>query len=298
MPYWKISYSLKNKQLFSDDEALSEIEFSLMEAGADGVYAENNGLVQVCINTFSSKDAHFFASQNTDPFFDSYTLEEIPETNWTQASKDLLEPIEIGRLKVIPVTSSDAVLSQYSDGASNKETLFIIPGMGFGTGHHATTKTVISFLQSDEVMQVISDLQKSAIHPMILDFGTGSGILAIACKKIFPQCSIIAVDNDKDAIENAKENAGLNNIANITFQVGDQPCFSSDIIIANIYAELLQQFEKDFYANLSSVGILIISGIMQEKSGLIDSSFLSTRWIPIESKIERGWMTRMYRKRK
>jgi ribosomal protein L11 methyltransferase len=296
MSYWKIIYTLADRSLFARDEALAEIEYQLMDGGAAGVYAEEAGIITAFIEAASSDEAAAFALAHLLDQFSAYTIESVPETNWTQSSTELLEQITIKDLTIMPVTDADAAARAQQLG-SPSAALFIIPGMGFGTGHHATTKTVMQHLQSSQMRNSIQQWHDNSTPLRILDFGTGSGILALAARRLFPDALLHAVDNDPAAIDNARENAQINNMTDITFEVDDRPRHQADIIIANIYAELLQQFEPDFHQQLTAVGMLITSGIMQEKASLMDSSFPTQRWELLDSTTVDGWMTRMYRKK-
>jgi ribosomal protein L11 methyltransferase len=296
MSYWKIIYTLADRSLFAFDEALAEIEYQLMEAGAVGVYAEETGIIIAFIEAASSNVAGTFAQTHLSEQLKTYTIEPVPDTNWTQSSTELLEKIIIEDLTIIPVADAAAARAQQQLSKSSSA-IFIIPGMGFGTGHHATTKTVMQYLQSSQLREEAKKWHDQSTPLRILDFGTGSGILALLARRLFPGALLYAVDNDPAAIDNAIENAQINGITDITFEVDDRPRHQADIIIANIYAELLQQFEQDFYRQLPAVGMLITSGIMQEKASLIDSSFPTERWELLDSTTADGWMTRMYRKK-
>lgn len=297
MSYWKIIYTLADRSLFAADEALAEIEYQLMDGGAAGVYGEESGIITAFLEAASSNEAAAFAQAHLSDQFSTYSIESVPETNWTQSSTELLEQITIEGLTIIPVTDADAAARAQQQLNLLNASLFIIPGMGFGTGHHATTKTVMQYLQSSQTRMGIQQWHDYSVRLRILDFGTGSGILALAARRLFPEALLHAVDNDPAAIDNARENAQINLITDITFEVDDRPRHQADIIIANIYAELLQQFEPDFHQQLTAVGMLITSGIMQEKASLIDSSFPTQRWELLDSTIVDGWMTRMYRKK-
>ena len=291
MTYWLITFNLSTVCQSMSDEERSELEFSLIEAGAEGLYSTSSESLHCFLSSLNEQDAITFAKSQISDQLLSFEVTSVPEENWTQRSNELLQPIHIGTLQIIPVTDSTAAykIQQTLTEEEIKNKLFIIPGMGFGTGHHATTKTVLTFL--DEACKKFN--QKS----VILDFGTGSGILAIAAAKLLPQSRITAVDNDSAAIDNAIENAAMNKVPQISFCVEALPLHHADIILANIYAELLQEFASDFYTHLSSSGILIISGIMQEKAQLIDSSFPPKKWELLKDKNEQGWVSRMYKKK-
>src|SRR5205085_7037613 len=102
--------------------------------------------------------------------------------------------------------------------------IVITPKMSFGTGHHATTFMMIQQMQDVDFK-----------NKKVLDFGTGTGILAILAEKL-GATKITAIDNDEWSISNANENIKTNNCRNIQLLLSDSPMLSQkfDVILANI----------------------------------------------------------------
>lgn len=177
--------------------------------------------------------------QNFDPI-----VEEVVD----RVEPFYLPPIQIEKFKITPVQS-------FERPPENNEVL-IIPGMGFGTGHHETTRDVIA------LMQEIDDQISS-----VLDFGTGSGILSIVASKIFKPSKLVALDNDEEALKNASENLFMNGVtAQVTTSFSDIPY---DLILANVYAEVLTE------QRLFKGKWCILSGILKEKSDSVLEVYLS-----------------------
>lgn len=145
--------------------------------------------------------------------------------------------------------------------------LVIPAGAAFGTGDHATTAMSLRMLEA------ISRGRKKDWS--MLDLGTGSGIFALA-GKCFGAGQVVAVDNDPTAIATAKENARVNGITGIDFDVVDATRLSRshrfDLITANLYSELLITILPRTKSMLKRNGALILSGILRvQERGVISA---------------------------
>ena len=151
---------------------------------------------------------------------------EVDDEDWARRSQEHLSPVAIGRVLVLPAASLRAPVSSLpSDGNIAPLHVVIQPSMGFGTGHHATTRLCLLALQT-------ADLHGA----FMLDVGTGSGILAIAAARL-GAARVLGLDNDADAIQSANENLALNpGAGNVAFQVADLLTIvlpTADLIVAN-----------------------------------------------------------------
>ena len=127
----------------------------------------------------------------------------------------------------------------------------IIPHCAFGAGHHETTSMMIDSL-------LAADLSGKNV----LDHGTGTGVLAIFAKHL-GAAQVIAVDIDEKSVENAKENAALNN-EKIEVRLGDRvPEGKYDIILANIHRNVLLANMSAYAASLQAGGELLLSGFYE-----------------------------------
>tara|TARA_Y100000768_G_scaffold386351_1_gene374558 strand:+ start:2852 stop:3742 length:891 start_codon:yes stop_codon:yes gene_type:complete len=211
---------------------------------------------------------------------------EIPElTIKTIYKKDWAEQkfpsIEIGKKFII---TNDKSLN-----SSSKFIININPGLGFGTGHHPTTKMML------EIIEKYSFISKN-----VLDFGCGSGILSIAAKKLKAQ-SVMAIDSDDLAISSAKENINFSELSEIELRVGSieilDPEKKFDFIFANISSSIITKYSDKIFSLLSKQGILLCSGILNvhmkntlkklEESGLtLINSYQEQDWSSLEMKID------------
>jgi ribosomal protein L11 methyltransferase len=282
----------QNHPLLETPWAIDDLLIQIVEAGALGTTQTLIDQFEVYID---SDDINFalnlVSSVINDPLIKT-SGKVIKEQNWTQSSSELLEQLKSGNLTIIPVAQS----SDTKNYSANPNQIFIIPGMGFGTGHHATTKTVIEYLQDNRIDESLKNFGKIKAA----DFGTGSGLLAIVIAKLITNLDdkIYAFDNDPAAIENAKENAFINQVdSKITFEVNDNLKGKFNLVTANIYAEVLCECYQQFLNSVIPGGILILSGIMEQKVDLIQNCFVTTDWQWIDSKILDKWATIILKRR-
>lgn len=197
------------------------------------------------------------------------------DQNWTIQCEELLEPLTLGELRVVPLHS--ALLPEKREARD----LFLYVGMGFGTGHHATTHMMI------EELQKLSYIPRS-----VLDVGAGSGILSVAAVKYF-NAQVCAIEYDSDACENAEVNFSLNGVQDSIEMRTERYTPTSttyDLIIANVYTEVLCQNESGFCQQLAPGKEILLSGIQHKERGQILETFREPRW-HLESERERsGWM--------
>jgi len=174
--------------------------------------------------------------------FEGLSIEpvDVPDEDWAARSQASLRAIQIGRIIVAPPWDAPVPV-------------IIQPSMGFGTGHHATTRLCLAALQQRELR-----------GKTVIDVGTGSGVLAIAAS-LLGAANVIGVDDDQDAIAAARENLALNAGARVTLRVEDirqmDPA-NADLVLANLTGALLISC-ADRLRQLTDIGgRLILSGFM------------------------------------
>lgn len=203
---------------------------ALLEAGADA-----SALVAACAPLAGLVD------------IPSFSQEEVAEQNWVQLTQSQFDPIRVsGRLWIVPSWHV----------APDPEAIVLVldPGMAFGTGSHPTTRLCLEWLERT----VSTDIS-------ILDYGCGSGILAIAAAKLGAK-EVLGVDIDLQAVSAAKSNAELNTVSarfeDSTKEIKGQ----FDIVVANILSNPLKALAPAICAHVRPGGRLALSGILTEQS--------------------------------
>ena len=194
------------------------------------------------------------------------TAADEADEDWAARSQSGLRPVQVGRIIVAPPW--DVPL-----------TLVIQPSMGFGTGHHATTRLCLAALQ-----------QVDLTGRTVLDVGTGSGVLAIAASRLGAD-TVTGIDADADAIKAAWDNLALNPGAQVTLLVGDlrsTEMVAADVVLATLTGGLLTQAARKLRDVTAAKGRLVLSGFMIDEETDVLSSFTS---FPVEHRAEEeGWV--------
>ena len=180
------------------------------------------------------------------------TIEVIDDIDWVQKNREQFQPIRISnRVWIVPTWHSapqpDAV------------NISLDPGAAFGTGSHPTTRLCLQWLEAN---------LEPAARSAVLDYGCGSGILAIAAMKL-GAASAVGVDIDRQAIEAARFNARQNAVA-IAFSTADVALNAvADITLANILANPLKVLAPLLASHTRAGGSLVLAGILDQQAGEI-----------------------------
>ena len=189
---------------------------------------------------------------------------DVDDEDWARRSQLNLEPTTVGRITVVP----DPVFLVQNPAlpVSDSSTISIVirPSMGFGTGHHATTRLCLKALQTIDLSGAV-----------VLDVGTGSGILAVAAGRLGAAC-VLGLDVDPDAIQAAHENLRLNSSRNVQLAVVDLMAFplpQVDVVVANLTGALIGRAAPSLWAAVKPGGTLIVSGILHDEEAAVRSVF-------------------------
>lgn len=204
--------------------------------------------------------------------FDTMTVDitAVPDKNWLAECYRTFPPFTVGSFFVRGSHDRDVPVPAGHIG------LIIDAATAFGSGEHSTTKGCMTSLIA---------LHNIGLNPnRILDLGTGSGILAIAARKLWPDASIVAVDNDPESVNVATEYAEINN-APMTVMLADTPRAENvaahgpfDLVIANILAGPLRSLAPDIAASLSPTGVLILSGLLKSQIDDVAAAYAPFGW--------------------
>jgi len=204
---------------------------------------------------------------------------DVDDEDWARRSQENLTPVVVGRVMVTPPWHATPTGNNRSQVDRPPVTIVIQPSMGFGTGHHATTRLCLRALQS-------IDLENAEL----LDVGTGSGVLAIAARRLGAR-SATGLDNDPDAIQSARDNLALNpGATDIHFQLADlanglAPS-QADVVIANLTGALLERVAPSLLAACRPGGAIIASGFLESERLAVQHAFaphaVADSWIEDE----------------
>jgi ribosomal protein L11 methyltransferase len=248
-------------------EASEAAEYGLMEAGALGTETSVDPGTSLTVRGYfeTSPDVATVRAALADALriynlaqtsLIDLKVAEVADRDWLAEWKKDWQPLEVGRFIIAPPWSEIA-------DAADHIVIRIEPGMAFGTGTHETTRLCLKAIE------------KHFRGGSFLDVGTGTGILAMAAAKMFPDARVEACDTDAEAIEIAKENARLNGVGGqIAFRVGtvDGQTLSADLVCANLTAPVIVELLPSLVG--ATCGRLVLSGILDSQIELVRSRLL------------------------
>lgn len=183
-----------------------------------------------------------------------FTQEEVAEQDWVRLTQSQFAPIRVSeRLWIVPSWHV----------APDPEAIVLVldPGMAFGTGSHPTTRLCLEWLE-----------RRVAPEVSVLDYGCGSGILAIAAARL-GATQVVGVDIDPQAVLAARSNAAINGVE-ARFQESARHLRDRfDIVVANILANPLKILAPALCAHLHPGGSLALSGILSEQAGEVIAAY-------------------------
>lgn len=265
-----------NARIIADAQQAEALGDALMEAGALSVTVEDAdagtpaetpqygepGMETHSVWTRSVLSALFDAA---DPVHDivaqcaaavgvnaeTLSLEDVPETDWVRATQAQFDPIPIGGpLWIVP--------TWHTPPEPDAINLVLDPGLAFGTGSHPTTRMCLQWLVRERPVGTV------------LDYGCGSGILAIAAAKL-GAAEVVGVDIDPQAVRSAKDNAEANCVTAAFFDASDTlptpyDTRQYDVVLANILANPLRVLAPALAARLKPGASLVLAGLLAEQA--------------------------------
>ena len=193
-------------------------------------------------------------------------LAEVPDEDWGEGWKKDFKALDVGRVRVRP---------SWIDAAPPPGSVEVVldPGMAFGTGTHPTTSLCLAAL---------SDLLSARPGASLLDVGTGSGLLAIAARKLGAG-RVAANDVDPIAIDVARENAARNGAAlELTGAPVEAIAGTFDVVVANILANVLVALAPTLAGRVAPGGVLLLSGILGPQEDEVRRAHVAAGLEPVE----------------
>jgi ribosomal protein L11 methyltransferase len=243
---------------------------------------EDNGTIQIFVNDdekemlLSLKDGMLNANIISEQDF---SIEKFTDRDWNDEWKKSIEPIYIkNRIIVTPTWKLNSLKNTL-----NKVIIQIDPKMSFGTGHNETTQLMLDLM--------IDHIDKNDKY--MLDFGTGSAVLAIAGIKLGLE-KAVAIDTDIDSIFNAEENAENNDVSiNIILRkanIADIKEKDFDLITANIDRTVITSNIESIKEKLKKKGKLLITGILHNENDEIMNCLKKNGFILKETRSKAEWL--------
>jgi len=213
----------------------------------------------VCFNDASERDRAAAAIHVAIPHLTIESV-DLPDEDWAARSQQSLTAVRAGAFIVAPPWDVPA-------DPGTATVIVIEPSMGFGTGHHATTRMCLRLLSEIDVTD-----------QTVLDLGTGSGVLSMAAALMGAR-RVTGIDVDQDAINSAESSARLNTLPDtIEFQVSDfrnSPPSPADIVLANLTGGMLTSSVTAIEALVKPHGSLILSGFDHTEVDRLLAAFAS-----------------------
>lgn len=180
-----------------------------------------------------------------------WQVREVPDTDWVRLTQSQFGPIEVGeKILIVPSWHADDEISIQAQ-AEQKVCIQLDPGLAFGTGSHPTTHLCLEWLA-----QHLKPGQR------VLDYGCGSGILAIAAKKL-GAAQTDGVDVDQQAVISTQANAENNAVAVNAMLPGDLAEGQYDVVVANILSNPLKVLAPMLSNRVKPGGYLVLAGIFE-----------------------------------
>ena len=206
---------------------------------------------------------------NLRPVKEAYTVTSVADQDWVKLTQSQFDPIHVSERLWITPTWHEAP----TDGSINIE---LDPGLAFGTGSHPTTFLCLRWLDAN--------MPQGAA---VLDYGCGSGILAITAAKLGAG-KVVGVDIDKQAIRASHDNAAQNQVNIEVYLPDEQPEGQFDVVVANILANPLRMLGQMLAGRVKTDGQIVLSGILAEQ--VEEISALYQQWFDMKpATIQDGW---------
>ena len=261
-----------------DSASPVESEILMAELSENNFYAfeqhENTLAAYIKEDDFSEEKLQAVLPANS-----AYGRTVIAGRNWNEEWERQLAPVMIDDFAGIRASFHEPLRGVQHE-------IIVTPKMSFGTGHHATT-----FLMVEQMSKI------DFSHKTVVDFGTGTGVLAILAEKLGAD-SVIAIDCDEWSIQNARENIAANHCKRIKLvqadNIGSQ--FAVNIILANINLRVLTESAHRLSMILQPGALLIISGFLAHDEEMVNASFRENQFCEKARNEKSDWVVKLLEK--
>ncbi|MDD1509960.1 50S ribosomal protein L11 methyltransferase [Pseudomonas sp. CNPSo 3701] len=269
MPWLQLRLAITPEQAPTYEDALLEVgavSVTFMDAEDQPIFEPDLGTTPLWSHTHllalfeADTDADALVAHLqllTDGALPEHQIEHIEDQDWERSWMDGFAPMRFGqRLWIVP--------SWHEAPQPNAVNLLLDPGLAFGTGTHPTTSLCLQWLDAQPLEGC-----------SVLDFGCGSGILAIAAL-LLGAPRAVGTDIDPQALEASRDNAQRNGIADERFPVylpADLPQEPADVVVANILAGPLVSLAPQITSLVKPGGRLAMSGILAEQADEVRAAY-------------------------
>lgn len=197
----------------------------------------------------------------------------VPDQDWVRLTQSQFEPVAITpAFWVVP--------SWHTPPAAARRVIRLDPGLAFGTGTHPTTRMCLRWIARQAML-------RKAPWPRVLDYGCGSGILAIAAA-LFGAARVDAVDIDPSAVESTRTNAAANGVV-VHAGAPDTAAGRFDLVLANILATPLKLLAPVLCAHVERGGDLVLAGILERQADELELAYTPHCALEVADSDE-GWI--------
>lgn len=207
---------------------------------------------------------------------------DVDDEDWARRSQENLKPVTIDRVTIAPPWRTPTSDPQPLTSHLQPLVVVIQPSMGFGTGHHATTRLCLRALQAVDLT-----------GRFVLDVGTGSGVLAIAAVRL-GAARAVGIDHDADAILAANENLTLSQgVERVEFQIADLSAAhlpAADVVTANLTGAVLIRSAARLLDLVRPDGTLIVSGLLEDERNEVGRTLSGPPTTIFWEQHEDGWV--------
>ncbi len=262
------------------EEAYKDLEMVSTTEGTLKVFLTKNADVSTFLNEQRSiLVSRGFSDEDLGSW--EYSFVEKENQDWSKKWKEKWDVTHVSdKITVVP----DWI--EYSPKSPDEVVIRLEPGCAFGTGTHATTQLCMKMIE-----------KYMPRNAKVADIGTGSGILAICASK-FGASYVYGCDNDESVIDVACENAAKNCVkCDFELNTTDKITQKFDFVLANILHNVLAEIMQDLKNIMNSGGMLVLSGILDEKKQVVLDSIKKRDLILVEEVHMNQWTAFVVRKK-